>query len=67
MGQPDQIDILMRLGLRTLYTSLPFVAAVLLLLLNLGTVIGRRLLTPRPGYIAFLLSHLGMALVLSAC
>jgi hypothetical protein len=60
----EKTDQLARLGLRDLYNSLPFLAAALLMLLNLSLALGRRLLTPRPGYIAFVLNHLGMALVI---
>lgn len=57
-------DALTRLGLRTLYTSLPFVASILLMMFSLATVVGRRLATPRPGYLGFMLNHLGLLLVL---
>ncbi len=51
------------LGLRAMFTSLPFVTAILLMMLNLSLVVGRRLVTPRPGLFGFMLNHVGLLLV----
>lgn len=60
---PEKKDLLHLWGLRALTTSPPFVAALLLLMVNLATLIGRRLLSPRPGSLGFLLNHVGVLLV----
>jgi len=62
----EKTDWLARYGLRAIYTSLPFVAAILLMMLNLATVVGRRLVGGRTGYIAFMFNHVGLLLVLLA-
>jgi hypothetical protein len=59
-------DVLLQLGLRAMYTSPPFVAAILLVLLNLATVTGRRLVTPRRGNLGFVLNHVGLMLLIYA-
>jgi hypothetical protein len=60
----EKQDWIARWGGRTLFTSLPFLAASLLIMLNLATALGRRLLTPRPGLTAFLCNHVGLLLVM---
>ncbi len=61
---PDKADVLTRLGFRTLFTSPPFVAVILLMAINLSAATGRRLATPRPGNLAFVLNHAGLLLVI---
>ena len=59
-----KMDALTRFGLRSLFNEPPFAAAILLILLNLAMVTGRRLVSPRPGQIGFLLNHVGLILVI---
>jgi hypothetical protein len=61
---PSIPGFLTRTGLRAIYTSPLFATAILLLLVNLVTVTGRRLATPRSVNPGFLLNHLGLLLVL---
>jgi uncharacterized membrane protein len=55
-----------RIGLHAMFKSWPFVLTVLLMLLNLATVLGRRLVQPRPGNLGFILNHLGVIVVFLA-
>ncbi|HOF89456.1 MAG TPA: hypothetical protein PLZ36_15350, partial [Armatimonadota bacterium] len=64
IAQGHTHDPLSEWGLRDLFTSLPFLAASLLIMLNLVMVIGRRFAAPRPGFIGFMLNHLGLLLVM---
>ncbi|MHB9130847.1 MAG: cytochrome c biogenesis protein ResB [Armatimonadota bacterium] len=64
---PAKTDLLARWGLRSIYTSLPFLAAIHLMLVNLAAVTGRRLTAlQRPGSLAFLLNHIGLIMVIVA-
>jgi len=62
--EPERADALAKLGLRALFTSPPFAAAIALMLCHLAATIGRRLATPRRGQIGFLLNHVGLLLVI---
>lgn len=62
---PGKADGLAKLGLRSMFTSFVFLAAILLMLLNLSTVIGRRLLQSGQSRLGFLLNHVGVVLVLA--
>ena len=57
-------DALTKLGFRAIFTSFPFAVAILLMQCNLGTLIGRRVMTRRAGSAGFLLNHLGLSLVI---
>lgn len=61
---PQQTDLLSRLGLRQVFTSFPFLTAGLLMMVNLSVVLCRRCIPWRAGNIGFLLNHAGLLLVL---
>ncbi len=63
---PEAKGRLAALGVHALFTSWAFFLTVLLLLLNLATVLGRRLVTRRPGNVGFILNHLGVLVVFLA-
>lgn len=61
---PSKMDMLTRIGLRSLFTKPPFAAAILLILMNLSMATGRRLVSPRAGQVGFMLNHVGLILVI---
>jgi hypothetical protein len=59
-------ELLASFGLRNLYSSIPFLVASMLIILNLAALLGRRIARPKPGFIGFLLNHLGLLIVMVA-
>lgn len=64
MRQKLPLDGLLDFGLHKLFSSIPFLVATLMIMLNLSAVVGRRLLTTRPGNFGFMLNHVGLLLVM---
>ena len=58
------IQTLFTLGFRHIFTAVPFLAMVLLMLVNLSSVLGRRLMVRKPGNLGFVLNHAGLILVI---
>ncbi|GEM_PF-5196915 len=54
-----------RLGISQLFASLPFAAAMILVMLNLSLAVGRRLFPKKKGDVTFMLIHLGLLLSLA--
>ena len=63
---PAEPGLAAKLGAHAVTTSWPFVLTLLLLLLNLGVALVRRLFPWRPGSARFALGHLGLWIALAA-
>jgi hypothetical protein len=64
VAQERGTDPLSQWGFRSLFTSIPFLTASLLIMLNLAMVVGRRLASPARGFFGFMLNHIGLLLVM---
>lgn len=62
--QPGETHGIAVLGFRQMFTSFPFLAMVMMMLLSLSTVLGRRLCTRKPGNLGFILNHAGLILII---
>lgn len=57
-------DRLTPFGVRNMYHSIPFLMMGMMMLVNLSAVLGRRLLSRKPGNLGFVLNHAGLILVI---